>query len=232
MKRGDTDKRRILLSLIFPLFFVLILWAVKLIEVTTHSNFTRFGLYPLHAKGIPGIFLSPLIHGDWKHLVNNSVPLLVLGWGIFYFYKEIAWKVSILVYLLSQIWLWFFFTRPAYHIGASGLIYGFGAFLFVSGIIRKNINLLAISLLVAFQYGSMVWGILPIEEHVSWEGHFMGFMSGIILAIYYKDFGPRKPEDNSDEEDETDIMDESMINYYLHEQENSQNNSDSESDNT
>lgn len=87
-------------------------------------------------------------------------------------------------------------------------------------------------MLVAFQYGSMVWGILPIEEHVSWEGHFMGFMSGIILAIYYKDFGPRKPEDNSDEEDETDIMDESMINYYLHEQENSQNNSDSESDNT
>lgn len=204
MEKIETDKKRLFLSLIFPISFVAFLWLIKLVEVTTGSDFTFLGIYPLHAKGLLGIITSPLIHGDWKHLINNSIPLLILSWGIFYFYKEIAFKVFILIYLLSQIWLWFFYVRPAWHIGASGLIYGFGAFLFVSGIIRKNRHLLSISLLVAFLYGSMVWGILPIEEHISWEGHFMGTMAGIIIAFYYKDFGPPKPESEIEEEDDDD----------------------------
>ncbi len=206
MDEQKTDKKRLFMSLLFPLGFVAILWIIKLIEVSTKSDFTRFGIYPLHSKGLLGILTSPLIHGDWKHLLNNTFPLIFLGWGIVYFYKDISYKVIILIYLLSQIWLWFFYIRPAWHIGASGLIYGFGAFLFVSGIIRKNRHLLAISLLVAFLYGSMVWGLLPVEEHISWEGHLMGSVAGIIIAFYYKDFGPPLPysniADNHDFEDD------------------------------
>lgn len=214
MDKKETDKKRFILSILFPLSFVALLWIVKVIEVTSTSDFTFLGLYPLHGKGLLGILTGPLIHGDWKHLINNSFPLIILGWGIFYFYKEIAYKVFILIYLLSQIWLWFFYVRPAWHIGASGLIYGFGAFLFVSGIIRKNRHLMAISLLVAFLYGSMVWGILPIEEHISWEGHFMGLMAGLILAFYYKDFGPPKPEQIVDDEEDDDEFDYWNEEYY------------------
>ena len=209
MEEQKTDKKRLFMSLLFPLGFVSILWIIKLIEVSTKSDFSRFGLYPLHGKGLLGILTSPLIHGDWKHLINNSIPLVFLGWGVIYFYKNISYKVIILIYFLSQIWHWFFYVRPAWHIGASGLIYGFGAFLFVSGIIRKNRHLLAISLLVAFLYGSMVWGLLPVEDHISWEGHLMGFLAGIVIAFYYKDYGPPLPhteaiidEDDDDEDDD------------------------------
>lgn len=214
MDDKEKDKKRLFISLLFPLCFVALLWIIKTIEIVSASNFSHLGLYPLHGKGLIGIVTGPLIHGDWKHLINNSFPILILSWGIFYFYRNIAYKVFFLTYFLSQIWLWFFYVRPAWHIGASGLVYGFGAFLFVSGVIRKNRHLLAISLLVAFLYGSMVWGLLPIEEHISWEGHFMGLMAGIILAFYYKDFGPPLPQSVFDEEDEDEDEDDF---YYLEE---------------
>lgn len=205
MEEQQLDKKRIVLSLIFPLVFVALLWLVKVIEITYGKSFSKFGLYPLHVEGLIGIIAGPLIHGDWKHLTNNSFPLFFLGWTLFYFYQEIAWKVFFLIYFLSQFWLWFF-AREAYHIGASGLVYGLGAFLFVSGILRRNRNLLAISLLVAFLYGGMIWGIFPIEERVSWEGHLMGMTAGIILAFFYKKHGPPMPnqEENEDDEEEDD----------------------------
>lgn len=197
-----TDKKRIIMSILFPFIFILALWLIKLFEHASNSDFTHLGLYPLHAKGLIGILTGPLIHGDFRHLINNTIPLLILGWSLFYFYKDIAYKVFFLIYFISQFWLWFFHLRLAWHIGASGLIYGLASFLFVSGVIRKNRNLLAISLMVTFIYGSMVWGILPLEESVSWEGHLMGLLSGIVLAFYYKKHGPPLPGSQYDDEDD------------------------------
>lgn len=196
-----SDKKRIFLSFIFPLAFIALLWGFKIVENTTSLNFHALALIPLDFKRLPCILTSPLIHADWKHLTNNSIPLLVLGWSLFYFYKEISFKIFFLIYLLSQLWLWFLHARPGGHIGASGIVYGLGAFLIISGIIRKNKNLLAISLLVVFLYGSLIWGILPIKESISWEGHLMGMMAGIILAVYYKNSGPEEPEIHDDEDD-------------------------------
>lgn len=224
MNELKSEKYKLIASLLYPLIFVVMLWLIKIIEISTGSDFTFLGLYPLHTKGLIGIITGPLIHADWKHLFNNSLPLLFLGWSLFYFYKQIAFKVFFLIYFISQFWLWFFMVRPAWHIGASGLIYGLGAFIFVSGIVRKNKNLLAIALLVSFLYGSMVWGIFPYQEEISWEGHLMGLIAGIILAVYYKDFGPSMPEDfYADEEDEEEFEDE----YW-----NIPENSTEESDNT
>lgn len=213
MKEKNNDTKRLILSMVFPLLFVILLWIIKTIEVTLDQSFVSLGLYPLRAKGLLGILTGPLIHGDWKHLLNNTFPLFFLSWAIFYFYHEIAFKVVILIYFMSQFWLWFF-AREAYHIGASGLVYGFGAFVFVSGMIRRNKNLLAISMLVAFLYGSMVWGIFPIKEHISWEGHLMGMLAGIILAVYFKKHGPPMPEDHFDDEDEDEIIDEFLLKEY------------------
>jgi membrane associated rhomboid family serine protease len=120
----------------------------------------------------------------------------------------------ILIYLISGIWLWFG-GRPAYHIGASGIIYGFASFLFISGIIRKYIPLMAISLLVAFLYGGLIWGVLPIDMKISWEGHLYGGIAGIVVAFYYKNKGPQRKkydweiEEEYEEEgidDEYDLM--------------------------
>ena len=189
MDEHKLEKQKFLRSLWFGLFFTILLFLIKTIETVFDLNLGRYGIFPLEPKGLPGIIFAPLIHGSWEHLLNNSVPLLVLTVALFYFYREIAYKVFFLIYFIHGFWLWFF-ARDAYHIGASGIIYGLGTFLFVSGIIRKNSHLLAISLLVAFLYGSMVWGIFPRIETVSWESHLTGVAAGILLAFYYRQYGP------------------------------------------
>ena len=164
----------------------------------------------MESRGLLGILLGPLIHGGLGHLAANSLPLIILGMGIFYFYTPIAYRVFFFIYLTSGMMLWFG-GRAGYHIGASGLVYGFAAFLFLSGIIRKNIRLMAISLLVAFLYGGMIWGVLPIDPNVSWEGHLFGGISGLAVAFLYKDRGPQRKRYDWEIEEE---MEEMNMDYY------------------
>jgi membrane associated rhomboid family serine protease len=191
-------------SLLFPALFVLAIWMIELVERTLGLNFAKYGLFPLEWEGLRGIILSPLIHSGFKHLFNNSVPILVLGTALFYFYRALSYRIFFLIYLLSGLWLWFF-GRQSYHIGASGLVYGLASFLFFSGIFRKYFRLMAISLLVVFLYGSLIWGIFPIRAHISWEGHLMGGIAGLILAVFYKNQGPQRPKYSweLEEEEET-----------------------------
>ena len=186
------DKKRFWYSLVFPAFFLFLIWAVKIFEISMELSFVDGGVYPRKISGIKGILFSPLIHGDWKHLLDNSMPVLFLSLALFYFYRDIAYKIWFLIYFIGGILLWGV-GRQAYHIGASGLIYGLATFLFLSGVIRKVRSLMAISLLVVFWYGGMVWGLLPFDFEVSFEAHITGAVSGIILAVIYRDQGP-EPE--------------------------------------
>jgi membrane associated rhomboid family serine protease len=169
------------------------MWAVFLVNLEFDLNLTRFGLYPRTARGAMGIFTIPFLHGSWSHLINNSIPMLVLGWALFKFYRPVAFKTLIGIYILSGIWLWIS-GRPSYHIGASGVIYGMATFLFISGWIRREKKVAALSLLVAFLYGGMWWGVLPVDPTISWEGHFWGALAGIALAFLYRKQGPTKPK--------------------------------------
>ena len=196
------EKNRLLRSMVIPVIFVLIMWLVKSIEIFFDLNFSHFGILPLKARGILGIVTAPFIHGDLKHLFNNSIPILVLGSTLFYFYREVAKNVLALSIFITGIWVWVF-AREAWHIGASGVVYSLAAFLFTSGVIRRHPRLMAISLLVTFLYGSLVWGILPIQDRVSWESHLMGLVSGVLLAYHFRSFGPqRKKYEWEMEEDE------------------------------
>lgn len=197
------EKKKFLLSLFFPLLFVGLLWLIKISEIILNEDFSSFGLYPLQIKGLIGIITSPLIHGNLDHLIANSGPLLILGTALFYFYSKVSFKVIFLIYLMTGIWVWFG-GRPSFHIGASGIVYGLAGFVFTSGIIIKNIRLLALSLLVVFLYGSMIWGIFPIDPKISYESHFLGLIAGVVLAFIYKNEGPQPelPEWINEEEDE------------------------------
>lgn len=193
--RTETDffRKRMVLSMIIPGVFVFIMWLVKIVGLLFYTDLVHLGIYPLKLEGLPGIFLSPLIHSDFRHLFNNSLPLFFLATALFYFYSEIAVKVFLWTYFLTGLSVWLA-GREAWHIGASGLIYGLASFLFFSGIIRKYFRLVALSLLIVFLYGSMVWGIFPdMYKNVSWESHMLGFISGIILAIVYRNKGPQQP---------------------------------------
>ena len=195
-----TEKKKFINSIFLPLLFVVIIWFIKISEYLTDNSFAFLGVKPRNAWGLLGIIFSPFIHGDFEHLWANTVPFLILSVGIFYFYKKIALNVIGLIWLLSGMGVWIM-ARNSYHIGASGLIYAFTTFLFFSGILRKYLPLIAISLLVAFLYGSLVWGILPQARNISWEGHLMGFIAGIVVAIYYQKQGPQRKKHEWELED-------------------------------
>jgi membrane associated rhomboid family serine protease len=198
-------RKKVLLSMLIPGIFVTLMWLVKICEVLFDINLSQLGIYPLTLIGLRGIFFSPLIHGDFNHLFNNSLPFFFLATALFYFYSEVALKVFIWTYFLTGLLVWLA-GREAWHIGASGLVYGLASFLFFSGIIRRHFRLIALSLLIVFLYGSMVWGIFPdVYKNVSWESHMLGFFSGLILALWYRNEGPQRPVYewmNEEEEDD------------------------------
>ena len=192
------DKKKLFQSLLFPALFLIIIWLVKITEIVLNINFIYFGLYPLKWSGLIGILTAPLIHADLRHLFDNSIPVFLLSAAIFYFYSPVAYKVFFLSWIITGIMVWLG-GRSSYHIGASGLIYSFASFLFFSGIIRNSINLMAISLLVVFMYGGLVWGIFPYDYKISWESHLFGALTGFCLAIVYRHYGPLPPEEIPDE---------------------------------
>lgn len=190
---GAFYRKKLLLSMIIPGIFVFFMWLVKIIEILFELDLSGFGIFPLTAKGLPGILFSPFIHADFNHLFNNSLPLFFLSVALFYFYSEVALKVFIWTFFFTGILVWIA-GRSAWHIGASGIVYGLASFLFFSGIIRRYFRLIALSLLIVFLYGSMVWGLFPgVYKNVSWESHMLGFFSGVVLAILYRNEGPQRP---------------------------------------
>ncbi|WP_439185159.1 rhomboid family intramembrane serine protease [Carboxylicivirga taeanensis] len=193
-KLSDIELRKIKTATVIPIFFLIITFSLKLIESLEGFSFVEWGIKPLSLEGLGGIILAPLVHADWEHFFANAVPLFVLGAALFYFYRGIAVKVFILVYLLTGLWVWLG-GRDAWHIGASGVIYGLAAFLVVGGFIRNYIPLMAISLMVIFLYGGMIWGIFPFKWDVpySWESHLWGSVAGALLAIIFRNKGPQKP---------------------------------------
>ena len=200
-------RKKFFLSLIIPVFLVFLMWLTKITESLFEIDLVHLGIYPLTLKGLPGILFSPFIHEDFRHLFNNTLPLLMLSVALFYFYSEIAFRIFSITYILTGVLVWLG-GREAWHIGASGLVYGLASFLFFSGIIRKYYRLTALSLLIVFIYGEMVWGLFPgIYENISWESHMLGFVSGIFLALLYRNEGPQRPVyDWMEEEEEEEVV--------------------------
>lgn len=169
----------------YPLLFVMVLWIVFWVESRFGLNFNSYGIYPRELKGLRGILFSPFIHGSLKHLFNNSIPLFVLSSALFYFYRNIRWKVLLFGLLLTGIATWLI-GRSSLHIGASGEVYMLAAFLFFKGIFSKQFQLTALSLAVVFLYGGMLWYVFPVNPEISWEGHLSGFFVGLLFAFYFK----------------------------------------------
>lgn len=190
--------KEFLLVIKYPVLFMGICWVVFLSDHYFKLDLYRFGMSPRTAGGLKGIIFSPFIHGDWSHILNNTLPTLILASMIFYFYKPIAWPVVIWIFIISGIWLWVGGRNseaiPNYHFGASTLIYGFATFLFFSGVFRKHKQLMVVSALVVFLYGSIAYGILPFDKSMSWEGHLFGAVSGLLVAYNYRKEGPQAVE--------------------------------------
>jgi len=172
-------------SVVFASYIIMILWLVKSVEWAFSTDFAHFGILPRHLLGTIGIFTSPFIHGDFFHLLSNSFSLMLLIIILFFFYDRIALKALLYVYIFTGLGVWLI-AREAYHIGASGVIYGIASFVLFSGLMRKNQSSLALSLVVLLLYGGMFYGVLPTEGRISWESHLMGLFSGLLVAFFLK----------------------------------------------
>ena len=202
----NTDTRRLRIAFIVALSFVLLLWAIKLVESLGGFDFAHLGIYPRRADGLAGVLLAPFIHGSFAHLFANTAPLVVMATLLLYGYPRAARLLLPAVYLGGGAAVWLF-AREAYHIGASGLAFGMLFFVFTVGVLRRERRNIAISLLVVFLYGGMISGILPGEREISFESHLSGALIGVLLAFVLRHRDPEPPRRRygwGDEETETD----------------------------
>jgi Uncharacterized membrane protein (homolog of Drosophila rhomboid) len=199
------ETKRMVYAFAFPALFIFILWIILALEWGLGMDWHKLGTYPRHSEGLIGIITGPFIHSSAKHLFSNTIPLLVLGGFLFYFYGDLGLKVVPLLWVLSGFFTWLL-GRDSWHIGASGLVYALSFFLFFSGIFRRYIPLMAVSLVVVFLYGSTVWNMFPIAElvnpNVSWEGHLSGAIGGFLTALIFRKNGPQAVDPFENEENE------------------------------
>ena len=200
--------KQIYRAIFIPAIIGVLITLSFILEKGMNWDFHTAGVYPRHIEDIWGIFTIIFVHSGWSHLINNLISFEILGSLLYLFYSQIASKVLLISYIVSGILLWII-GRESWHIGASGLVYSIAFFLFFSGIIRKHIPLIAVSLVVAFVYGSMIWHIFPwqIQDPISWEGHLSGGMVGLILSIWLRNEGSQRPVKVWEENENDDLFD-------------------------
>ena len=205
-----------------PILFVFAIWFVKGFELIYSTPFHEYGIKSLDINRITGIFSFPFLHADFNHLINNTYPIIILGGIISSVYKEISNQVFFFSYLLSGTILWFIGNPEENVIGASGIVYALASFVLISGFIKKQPRLAILSFFVIFMYGSLFWGMLPMPNKISWEGHLSGFIAGILIAIYFRNKGPQSKKYNYDLEEELELEEEKKdikINYIYKQEE-------------
>lgn len=186
-----SDRIHLLTAAFFTGVFLLVIWIVFVFDHPLSFNWREYGLKPRRVEGLVGIFSMHFLHGGLDHIASNSLSFALLNTIMFFFYRQIAFKVFVFVALLGGVMLWFW-GGDGNHIGASLIIYGISSFLFFSGLFRSDERMLRVALFVAFYYGGIVWALLPIDPTVSWEGHLSGAVVGIVMAWIYRGQGPRR----------------------------------------
>lgn len=183
------DKKMIISSLVGAAILAGTIWLFHFLTWFTDFDRSLLGTVPRSWGGLVGILTSPFMHKDLEHIALNTGPLFVFYAVMLYFYRKASAPATVLIWLLTGLWVWIYSKPNISIIGASGLVYGFGAFLFFSGLFRREFVSITVSLFVVLAYGSMVWGILPGQPGVSWESHLFGLIAGAVVAWYFRNVG-------------------------------------------
>jgi membrane associated rhomboid family serine protease len=164
--------------------FVITFWVVEIVDLIVYGGqLDQYGILPRHIIGLRGILWSPFLHGNLPHLIANTGPFLILGWLVMVQETTDFFWVTAITMLVAGGGVWLF-GAPAYHIGASSLIFGYLGFLLFRGLFERNIGSIALSLVVGFIYGGLIWGVLPGQPGISWEGHLFGLIGGVLAARF------------------------------------------------
>jgi membrane associated rhomboid family serine protease len=169
-------------KLVFVIFVIFSL--VEVINLLTGYGLNQFGNYPREFHALPGILISPFLHGSLSHFFSNIITLCLFSFLMLQYGNKRFWQVTLWIIIISGLLVWLF-ARSAMHVGVSGLIYGYFAYLLLAGFLNGKIKLLLISLLVGFFYGGLIWGVMPQQSFVSWESHLFGFLAGLAAAKFW-----------------------------------------------
>ena len=163
--------------------FVAIFWILEILDqFVFHHTLDGYGIRPHSLIGLRGILFAPFLHGGFGHLIANTVPFLILGWLVMIQETSDFWIVTIITMIVGGVGTWMFGAPNSIHIGASSLIFGYLGFLLLRGYFQRNIASILLSLVVGFLYGGLIWGVLPTQPGISWQGHLFGFLGGVLSA--------------------------------------------------
>ncbi|NEP56065.1 MAG: rhomboid family intramembrane serine protease [Symploca sp. SIO2G7] len=163
---------------------IALMWVLEIVDVIVfRQRLNVYGIRPREIIGLRGILFAPFLHGGFAHLISNTIPFLVLGWFVMLQETSEFFIVTPIIMLISGLGVWLL-GAPAVHIGASGVIFGYLGFLLARGFFERNFPSILLSLLVGSLYGGLIWGVLPTQPGVSWEGHLFGFIGGILAARF------------------------------------------------
>lgn len=165
--------------------FIVVLWALELVNAAFGHQLNVLGIRPRDIEHLPGILVWPLLHADLAHLAMNTMPLALMGFFVALRGSRVFLQTSVVIAVLAGLGVWIF-GRPGIHIGASGLVFGYFGFLVAVGIYEKSLAALAIASFTLFYYGGLIFGVLPANSFVSWEGHLFGLMTGIYVARLFE----------------------------------------------
>jgi len=167
------------------LFFIAVVWLISIINWLLNYQLNRYGIYPREVSGLIGIAFSPFLHGSFQHLLGNSITFLVLGWLVSLYGRKHLVRLTLFVMLGSGLCVWLL-ARQSYHIGLSGVIFGYWGFVVFNGFFEKSLRSIVISVATAVLYGGMIFGLLPLSASVSFESHIFGAFSGLIYSFLHR----------------------------------------------
>jgi len=163
--------------------FVALMWILEIVDLLLfRGTLDRYGIRPRSLIGLRGILLMPFLHGGLGHLIANTPTFLMLGWFVMLHETSNFFIVTGITMLIGGLGVWLVGSPYTFHVGASGLIFGYLGYLLLRGYFERRVASIFLSITVGLLYGSLIWGVLPSRPGVSWEGHLFGFIGGAIAA--------------------------------------------------
>ncbi len=159
-----------------------LMWVVEAVDFILGGALNAFGIRPRTIEGLIGIVLAPFLHGDFAHLISNSIPFAALGWLILARSRDEFWRVTSIVWVSSGVGAWLLGAPNTVHIGASGVVFGYFGFLLTRAFFDRHWLSAVIAIIVIAAYGSLIFGVLPFQMGISWQGHLFGAIGGVFAA--------------------------------------------------
>ena len=183
MARTVNLRRRLLRQAIVLGAFVAVLWFLEIIDALfLRGALDGFGIAPRSLTSLPAVLVAPFLHAGFGHLMANTIPFVVLGWMVMWRRTSDLFVVFLASAIASGLGVWLFGGAHTLHLGLSGVIFGFLGFLLARGYYERSAGAIAVALAAFLLYGGILWGVLPLQQGVSWQGHLFGFVGGVVTS--------------------------------------------------